>query len=358
MKKIVFTGGGSAGHVTPNLAIIPQLQAKGWEVEYIGSRNGIEREIIEQAELPYHGISTGKLRRYFAVENFKDPFRVMKGLWESIFILRKLKPDLVFSKGGFVAVPVVLASWVNRIPIIIHESDMTPGLANRISIPFATRVCVTFPETIQHFGSEKAVHTGTPIRPQLFQGSVIRGRMLCDFVSTRPVLLVTGGSLGSEVLNRLVRTQLDELLKTFQIVHLCGKGKLDPALGNRMGYRQFEYLNEQLPDVLAMADVVVSRAGSNIIYELLALKKPQLLVPLPITSSRGDQIANARSFEKSGFSRVVEEEELTPDRLVEEVRHLYRDRERYKERMADSPLQNSVGQIVDLIEKVSFNPSN
>lgn len=351
MKKIVFTGGGSAGHVTPNLALIPKLQEKGWDIEYIGSKTGIEREIIQGMHLPYHGISTGKLRRYFALENFKDPLRVIKGLWEAKRILQRVKPDIVFSKGGFVAVPVVLASWLNRIPVVIHESDMTPGLANKISIPFAKKVCVTFPETLEHFGAEKAVHTGTPIRPQLFTGSEVKGRMLCDFVSTRPVLLVTGGSLGSEVLNRLVRASLETLLQTFQIVHLCGKGKVDPALQGKLGYRQFEYINEQMPDILAMTDVVVSRAGSNIIYELLALKKPQLLVPLPLTSSRGDQIANARSFEKAGFSRVVEEEKLTRERLVDEISALYAEREKYRQQMESSPLQNSVEKIIALIEE-------
>jgi UDP-N-acetylglucosamine--N-acetylmuramyl-(pentapeptide) pyrophosphoryl-undecaprenol N-acetylglucosamine transferase len=353
VKKIVLTGGGSAGHVTPNIAIIPKLKEAGWEVEYIGSEKGIERQIIEDFGIPYYAISSGKLRRYFDMENFKDPFKVIKGMIEAFFLLKKIKPNLVFSKGGFVSVPVILGSWLNRIPIVIHESDMSPGLANKISIPFATKVCVTFNETREHFTSDKAVHTGTPIREEILKGKAEKGLSLCGFTKEKPVLLIIGGSLGSEKINQVVRADLNRLLDRFQIVHLCGKGHVKDKFKHYKGYKQFEYVNKELPDVFAMADVVVSRAGSNSIFELLALKKPNLLIPLSKQASRGDQILNARSFEKMGYSKVLQEENLTEGSLLEGIFQVYEHRQKYITKMNQSPLQNSVSQIVELIKEVA-----
>lgn len=350
MKKIVFTGGGSAGHVTPNIAIIPKLKQKGWEVEYIGSHTGIEKQIIESFGVPYHSISSGKLRRYFDIQNLKDPFKVVGGLFQSYFLLRKLKPQVVFSKGGFVSVPVIIGSWLNRIPVIIHESDMTPGLANKISIPFATKICVTFPETLEHFDSRKAVHTGSPIREEITRGDKQEGYQLCGFQRGKPVLLVTGGSLGAEKINRTIRATLTRLLSRFQVVHLCGKGHVDPALLNVEGYKQFEYVNQEMPDLLAMADIVISRAGSNSIFELLALKKPSILIPLSRQVSRGDQILNARSFEKMGYSHVLYEEDLSGNTLWEQLNEVYEQRDKFISRMNFGTVHNSVDQMVELIE--------
>lgn len=350
VPSIVFTGGGSAGHVTPNLALIDRLREEGWSIAYIGSAGGIERQLVEPEGIPYHIVSTGKLRRYFDLNNIKDPFRVLKGVADAYRILRRLKPDLLFSKGGFVSVPVVAAAKFLGIPVLSHESDMTPGLANRLATPFARRVCVSFPETAKHIG-RKAEHTGLPIRETLYRGDAREGRRRCGFHSAKPVLLLMGGSLGSKRLNDALRVSLDELTKTYHIVHLCGKGHLDVSLEGRSGYRQFEYAGVELPDLLAMADLIVSRAGATSICEFLALRKPMLLVPLSLSASRGDQILNARSFEASGYARVLPDEELSPERLRAELAALAADADVIRERMAASTAANGLERILELIRE-------
>lgn len=350
MKRIILTGGGTAGHVTPNIALIPRLLELGYDIQYISSYQGIEKELIEPFGIPYHGISSGKLRRYFSVQNFTDPFRVLKGFGEAKRLIKELQPDVIFSKGGFVSVPVVLAGKHNKVPTIIHESDMTPGLANKIAIPSATKVCCNFPETLEHLPKDKAVLTGSPIRQELLSGNRIAAMDLCHFSADKPVILVIGGSLGSVAVNNAVRLALPELLEHFQIVHLCGKGKVDDSLTSMKGYTQFEYIKDELRDIFALADIVISRAGANAICELLALRKPNLLIPLSANASRGDQILNARSFERQGFSMVLEEEELTKESLLEAVRKLYNDRSRFMDAMRDSNQQNSIDTIIDLIE--------
>ena len=350
MKKIILTGGGTAGHVTPNIALIPRLEELGYEIEYIGSYKGIEKELIEPFGIPYHGISSGKLRRYFSVQNFTDPFRVLKGFSEANKLIRKLKPDVIFSKGGFVSVPVVIAGKRNKVPTIIHESDMTPGLANKLAMPSASKVCCNFPETIEHLPAEKAVLTGSPIRQELLTGDTKAASKFCGFTEDKPVVLVIGGSLGSVVVNNAVRLALPELLEKFHVVHLCGKGKLDESLNGLKGYVQFEYIKAELRNIFALADIVISRAGANAICELLALHKPNLLIPLSANASRGDQILNARSFERQGFSMVIEEEELTKESLLENVFRLYDNRNTFVEAMKGSSQQNSIDTIVALIE--------
>ena len=351
MKRIILTGGGTAGHVTPNIALIPKLKELGFDIQYIGSYQGIEKELIEPFGIPYHGISSGKLRRYFSLQNFTDPFRVLKGLGEAKKLIKELQPDIIFSKGGFVSVPVVIAGKQNKIPVIIHESDMTPGLANKLAIPSATKVCCNFPETLEHLPKEKAVLTGSPIRQELLSGNKIAAMDLCGFTADKPVILVIGGSLGSVAVNNAVREALPELLKSFQVVHLCGKGKLDESLVGTKGYIQFEYIKNELRDIFALSDVVISRAGANAICELLALRKPNLLIPLSANASRGDQILNARSFERQGFSIVLEEEEVTKDSLLEAVNKLYANRSTYMEAMRNSGQHDSINTIVNLIEE-------
>ena len=350
MKRIILTGGGTAGHVTPNIALLPRLKELGYDIHYIGSYTGIEKDLIKQFEIPYHGISSGKLRRYFSVQNFTDPFRVLKGFREANKLIKELKPDVIFSKGGFVSVPVVMAGKRRHVPTIIHESDMTPGLANKISIPSATKVCCNFPETLEHLPKEKAVLTGSPIRQELLEGSRSAALEFCGLTDDKPVILIIGGSLGSVAVNNAVRSVLPELLKDFHVIHLCGKGKMDDSLKSLKGYVQFEYIQNQLKDLFALTDVVISRAGANAICELLALHKPNLLIPLSANASRGDQILNARSFERQGFSMVLEEEELTKESLLEAVRKLYNDRSRFMDAMRDSNQQNSIDTIIDLIE--------
>lgn len=354
MKKIVLTGGGTAGHVTPNIALLPKLKEAGYEIYYIGSYEGIERKLIESYEIPYYGISSGKLRRYFDWKNFSDPFKVLKGYGQAISILKKLKPDVVFSKGGFVSVPVVMAAKHCKIPAIIHESDMTPGLANKLAIPSATKVCCNFPETLQYLPEGKAVLTGSPIRSELLKGDKVHAlNFIGNFTAKKPTLMVIGGSIGSVVINDTVRKALPELLKEYQVVHLCGKGNLAPELDGTQGYVQYEYIKEELNDLFALADIVISRAGANAICELLALHKPNILIPLSAAASRGDQILNARSFERQGFSVVLEEEELTNDVLLSSINHLYENRETYISTMKQSSQQNSIDTIIDLIESVS-----
>ena len=349
MKHIVLTGGGTAGHVTPNIALMGRLKEQGYQISYIGSYNGIEKTLIEELGIPYYGISSGKLRRYFDLKNFTDPFRVLKGFSEARKLLKQLKPDVVFSKGGFVTVPVVVAAGRLKIPAIIHESDMTPGLANKLCIPSAVKVCCNFPETKAHLPEGKAVVTGTPIRPELLQGDADKGRAFTGFTSEKPVIMIIGGSLGAQAVNDAIRRILPELLKDFQVVHLCGKGKKDDSKNDLKGYVQYEYIESELADLFAMADIVISRAGANAICELQALKKPNLLIPLSANASRGDQILNARSFEKQGFSMVLEEEAITDEVLLRAVHDLYDRRETYRAAMENAPGQDSISVICDLI---------
>lgn len=353
MKRIILTGGGTAGHVTPNIALLPRLKELGYDIQYIGSYTGIEKELIEPFGIPYHGISSGKLRRYFSVQNFTDPFRVLKGFREAHKLIRQLKPDVIFSKGGFVSVPVVLAGKRCKVPVIIHESDMTPGLANKIAIPTAAKVCCNFPETLKSLPKGKAVLTGSPIRQELLSGNKIAAMDMCHFTSDKPVILVIGGSLGAVAVNNAVREALPELLKDFQIIHLCGKGKMDESLKDVEGYCQFEYIKNELRNLFALADIVISRAGANAICELIALHKPNLLIPLSANASRGDQILNARSFERQGFSLVLEEEQLTKETLLAAVKNLYENRTTFINSMKNSGQQDSIGTIIKLIEEVS-----
>jgi len=350
MKKIVLTGGGTAGHVTPNIALLPSLKEAGYEIAYIGSYDGIEKKLIKDFDIPYYGIATGKFRRYFDLKNFSDPFRIIKGYREAKKILKEMKPDVVFSKGGFVAVPVVRAAADLKIPCIIHESDMTPGLANKLCLGAAKKICCNFPETLKNVPSEKAVLTGSPIRSELTKGNKISALELCGFTANKPVIMVIGGSLGASSVNEVVREALPKLLEDFQVVHICGKDKMDNLMLNIPGYKQFEYVKAELKDLFAMTDLVISRAGANAICELLALKKPNILIPLS-AGSRGDQILNAASFEEQGFSIVIKEEALDCTYLVDKVQELYMNRNQYVENMNNSGQLNPIPKIMDLIEE-------
>lgn len=355
MKHIVLTGGGTAGHVTPNIALIPKLQEAGYTISYIGSYDGIEKKLIEELGIPYYGISSGKLRRYFDLKNFTDPFRVLKGFREAKKLLKQLNPDVVFSKGGFVTVPVVIAAKKCKIPAIIHESDMTPGLANKLCIPSAAKVCCNFPETVSSLPKDKAVLTGTPIRRELMAGKKEAALQFCGFDAAKPTLMVIGGSLGAASVNENIRKILPALLEEFQVIHLCGKGKTDEGLNGTKGYVQYEYIKKELPDLFALADIVISRAGANAICELLALRKPNLLIPLSAKASRGDQILNAHSFERQGFSMVLEEEQITEQTLLDAIRSLYQNRQSYTEAMAASSQLDSITCITEIIEECASN---
>nr|AGS53186.1 UDP-N-acetylglucosamine--N-acetylmuramyl-(pentapeptide) pyrophosphoryl-undecaprenol N-acetylglucosamine transferase [uncultured bacterium contig00081] len=389
MKKIILTGGGTAGHVTPCLALLPALRGAGFDVSYIGGKAGMERELVGQAGIPYYGVSTGKLRRYFDLKNLTDAGRVIKGVWEAVSILRAARPDVIFSKGGFVAVPVVVAGRLLGIPAVIHESDISCGLANKICLPFAKAVCVSFPETLAKVPKKKAFVTGTPIRRELFDGRREKGLGICGFGGGKPVALVMGGSLGSVKINGVLRQALPGMLERFDVIHICGKGNLAGDLGGGKdaggnkgisnggeglggkqeilsaaddlaggsvssgkglaGYAQFEYVNEDLPHLFAAADIAISRAGANALAELLALAKPSILIPLSKKASRGDQILNAESFGARGFCRVIREEELTAERLASEVAALWQNAGEYAKKMKAAPQADGVGEVVKVI---------
>ena len=353
MKKIVLTGGGTAGHVTPNIALIPTLQEAGYEVHYIGSYEGIEKTLISEMGIPYYGISSGKLRRYLSAKNFTDPFRVIKGFSQAKQLMKEIQPDIVFSKGGFVTVPVVKAAASRNIPVIIHESDMTPGLANKLCNKHAMKVCCNFPETVELFPKGKAMLTGSPIRKELTTGDRVSGLNLCNFTTDKPVIMIIGGSLGAQRINEAVRSILPKLLEGYQIIHVCGKGKMEKSLIGTKGYSQFEYVKDDLKHLFAAADIVISRAGANVICELLALKKPALLIPLSAKASRGDQILNAQSFKKQGYCEVIEEEDITDDGLLNSINAIYENRDKYIENMNSSTLNDAINSIVKLINQLS-----
>ncbi len=352
-KKLILTGGGTAGHVMPILALVPELQ-ENYELFYIGSHKGIERELIERAGIPYYPVSTGKLRRYFSWENIIDPFRTVKGVAEARSVLKKIKPNLVFSKGGFVSVPTVLAAAGLGIPVLLHESDYSPGLANKLTVGFAKRILTTFPETVRYLPSHKTVATGTPVRPQLLKGSAERGRELTGF-DQKPVIMIMGGSSGSVRINTTVREALPELTQKFNVLHLCGKGNMDDSFSDYPNYRQYEFAYEELADYFALSSVVISRAGANAIFEFLALRLPALLIPLSKRVSRGDQILNAKSFASRRFAAILEEEELTAGTLAAAVFELYEQREAYRERMENTELRDSNRLVLREIDRFSTN---
>ncbi|NLI89472.1 MAG: undecaprenyldiphospho-muramoylpentapeptide beta-N-acetylglucosaminyltransferase [Epulopiscium sp.] len=350
MKTIVLTGGGTAGHVTPNIAMIPTLEKEGWDIRYIGSHEGIEKNLIEDEGIPYYGISSGKLRRYIDLKNITDPFKVVKGLLDAFILLKKLKPNVVFSKGGYVSVPVVIAAKMRGIPVVIHESDITPGLANKIAFPFAKKICVNFPETLDHV-KDKGVITGTPIREDLFKGDAKQGKKICDFKDDKPAITIMGGSQGSVRINNIVREILNDLLPSYNIIHICGKGNLDKELEGLQGYKQFEYVGEELPHIFAITSLMLSRAGANAIAEITALKIPALLVPLSLEASRGDQILNAKSMEKQGLCMVMEEEDMNQGSLQQAIDKLHKQREEFIKQMNKNKTSSGIELVLHEIRK-------
>ncbi len=391
--KIMFTGGGTAGHIIPNLSLIEALcaQDKQTGISYIGSKTGLEKQLVEEMNVPYYGVSNGKLRRYFSWQNFVDPFKVIGGIFQSLRILRKEKPNVLFSKGGFVAVPPTIAAFLKGIPVIVHESDMTPGLANKISFPFAKYICTTFESTMAHLPEKKAVHTGAFVRPSLFQGSrekafeylpnfseetitSLRAKNVASTslknnervkaekgnvkTFTKKVILVMGGSLGSVRLNSAVKKALPELLKQYAIIHLCGKGNLDVTYDDNLStnldmvpdYQQIEYASENLRDLLALSDLVVSRAGATAIFEFLALQKPMLLIPLTREVSRGDQILNAEEFVKREYANILYEENITDETFLSAILNLDNNSKYLRERQAEVNTSGAVEKTLELFE--------
>lgn len=351
MKKIVLTGGGTAGHVTPNIALLPQLRQMGCEIHYIGDVNGMEKRLMAPyGFVTYHGISTGKLRRYLSVQNLKDPFKVLKGIGQCKKLLASLRPDVIFAKGGFVSVPVVLAAKKHGIPVVLHESDFTIGLANRISAPRATVVCTSFAPTLKELKGGRGVWTGSPVREELLHATRAQAQAFFQFLyPERPTLVFMGGSLGAQALNQALRSAFDTLLAQYNVIHITGRGNLDVALSHP-NYRAYEYLTDEMPLVFAAADLFVCRSGANTLFELLATQRPSVLVPLPSASSRGDQLLNAGFFQQQGFADVLLQEDITPETLLSAVEHGLSTAQEKVEAMRHSPMQNGTENVLQQIK--------
>lgn len=347
-SALVFTGGGTAGHVLPVEPLIRRFSDLGWEAHFIGSKSGLETRLLSDMPVICHEITCGKLRRYFSFENFVDALRVPVGVIEAWTVLRHVRPRLVFSKGGYVSFPVVVAAWLLRIPVIVHESDRSAGLANRMAFPFARLVCTNF-EGSAIKARARVEWTGMPLRRALFEGDAEAGRRLIEAPAGKPVVVVVGGSLGSAMLNKAVREVPLELTQRAHIVHVCGPGQIDHAFDNVAGYTQFEYLGETWGDVLAAADLVVSRAGATMLGELMALRIPSVLVPLGRAASRGEQIENARYAEQAGAARVLLEEALTGESLAREVFAMLENLDHWKSRLQDARPPDAAAHIERLI---------
>lgn len=348
--KILFTGGGSAGHVTPNIALIEKFRAENWQIAYIGTADGLEKTLISKLNVAYYSIPCGKLRRYFSWKNFIDPFKIGMGFLKSLFLLLTIKPNVIFAKGGFVSFPVVVAAKFLRIPVAVHESDLTPGLANKLCAPFATKICLAFAGTLKFLANNpKAVVTGSPIRTDLFKGNTEKGKQLCGFSSDKKIILVYGGGLGAEKINQTLRLVLPKLLMNYQIAHLCGKGKTDANFDHLTGYKQFEYLHEEFADVMACADLVISRSGANAVYELIALKKLNILIPLATNASRGEQVFNAKYFAEKNCSYILPQDKLEEQSLFTAIAFVTKHEEQFRAAMAKENIVNGTDAIYKLL---------
>lgn len=357
-KTIVLTGGGTAGHVTPNMALI-EAYADTANLHYIGMKDSIEQTLIKDTTIPFYTISAGRLRRYMTLKHIGEPFKVLKGFFQAYRLLSKIKPDIVFSKGGFVAVPVVMAAWFKKIPVVAHESDMTPGLANRLCFPFVQTLCVNFPEVKKYFKHPDRVYvTGTPVRQFLMQGSRDKGLSLTGFDVKRKTILVIGGSLGSVKINEVIRKALPELLKQYQVIHICGKGNLSQSLKDTPHYYQVEFAQKELADILALSDVVISRSGANMLYELLTLAKPHVLIPLSKKASRGDQIDNALHFEKKGVSLVIQEKSLNQKTLIKNLEIALEHQDEYIQKIKELKMESATQTIKDLLDQKMLKRSS
>lgn len=345
--KIIFTGGGTAGHISLNLALIPHFIELGYEVHYIGSKNGMEKEIIKELKnVKYHEISTGKLRRYFSIENFKDPFRVINGVIESKRIIKKIKPNIVFSKGGFVSLPVVIGAKLNNVPVVAHESDLSAGLANKLASPFCKKIFLTFEDKNNKF-KEKGEYVGALVREEIKTGNKEKGKKICNINNNKPTILVMGGSLGARSINEAIWDNIDEILKDFNVIHICGKNSLNKNI-KRDNYIQFEFVKDELKHIFKVADMVISRAGANSIFEFLSLNLPMLLIPLPLSQSRGDQIENAKYFKSKGYCNILEDEKIK-DNLLEQIKNTYKNSNTMKENMKN---QKEIGNIKNIVNRI------
>lgn len=351
MKRIIFTGGGSLGHVTPNIALIKKFLEEGWDIDYVGSKAGLEKEIITKLPVTYFEIETGKLRRYFSWKNFGDAVRVCIGIVQAIVLIRKRKPNVIFSKGGFVSFPIVVAGWFWRVPVVIHESDMSPGLTTRLSAPFATKICLAFPEAGKSLKrKEKLLLTGLPVREEILKGNKEKAKSLLQFSQDLPILLVVGGSQGSVFLNKTIRDLLAKIeLDEFNVIHVCGRGGLEPSL-DFLNYRQYELLNQEYADMLVAADIVVTRGGATALFEIMAAKKPNIIIPLGTAASRGDQLLNAEYFHVQGVSTVLQESELTEVGFLEAIKHVYEHKNDITKKITELHIGDAAQKVFNILK--------
>ncbi len=347
MATIVLTGGGTAGHCIPHLSILPYLKKNFDKIYYIGSANGIEKEIIGKTDIPYFSINCAKLNRSFTVKNFSIPFKVLSGIIQSGKILDKLQPNVIFSKGGYVSIPVVIASHKRKIPIISHESDYSIGLANKLTSKYCKKILTSFPETAINI--KNGEFTGPPIRSDIFEINKKDAISFFGFNGEKPILLVTGGSLGAKIINDTLRNSLKFLLPKFDILHICGKNNLDNNLEQK-GYVQVEFLTN-MEYALVASDICITRAGSNTLFELMSLKKPCVLIPLPQGISRGDQVLNASYFQKLGLTYVLNQSELTPESLTFAITSVYANRFNITRNFDNRPIKNASQRISEIISE-------
>ena len=346
MKKIVFTGGGTGGHIYPNLAIIDDIKQKA-EIFYIGS-NGMEKEIIKNNNISFFEISSCKFKRTFSLSNLLIPFKLLKSISQAKKILKQIKPDIIFSKGGYVSLPVVIAGHSLKIPVISHESDLTLGLANKICLKFSNYMCTSFEKTAEKIG-KKGIYTGSPIRKQILNGNKLNAKKLFKNYSCNPTILIIGGSLGSKIINNTIFNSLKKLCN-FNIIHLVGKGNYTKKYDKFDNYIQLEFSNN-MQDLYALSDIVISRAGSNVINEILALKKLNILIPLSKQASRGDQILNAEYFEELGYSYVIKEEDLTSTALLKAINYVTKNKDFYINNMKEAKNNIANDKIIKLLLK-------
>jgi UDP-N-acetylglucosamine--N-acetylmuramyl-(pentapeptide) pyrophosphoryl-undecaprenol N-acetylglucosamine transferase len=326
-QTIVFTGGGTAGHVFPGIAVAEELR-KIWhgEIVWIGSKTGMERKLVENAGITYRGISAGKLRRYISLKNFADLFRVAAGVLQSRSVLKELKPSVLFSKGGFVSVPPVRGAAKLGIPIITHESDTDPGLATRMNARYARIVCTAFPETAGFLKEEhagKVLVTGNPVRAEILRGDPAKGREFLGAPKSGKIITVIGGSQGAQQINLLIADIIDKLVPNYFVVHQMGQAGFVPS--DREGYKTFDFISGDLPHIFAASDLIISRAGANSLAEISVLKKPSILIPLMKGAGRGDQVKNAELYAERGAAAVLIGDEATPKNLLGKIGELLGD---------------------------------
>jgi len=357
---IVFTGGGTGGHVFPGIAVVEKLisgkDGSDFKIIWIGSNSGMEKDILSRYNIRFISIPAGKLRRYFSILNFFDIFKIIGGFFVSFFLLKRLKADLLFSKGGFVTVPPVLAAKILGIPVISHESDLDSGLATRINGRFSGKMLFAYKETLDNwekrFSKQIALVTGNPVRKEIFEGRKIRGRVLFNIPEDKKVILVLGGSQGAREVNHLIESILDDLTESFFVIHQMGE--LLYKKSDKKNYITASLFKEDFPDILAAADLVISRAGAGTLWENGVTGKPSILIPLGSVSSRGDQIRNADFFEKHGAAIVLKDEKLNSSTLLVEINNLLGNKSVYNELEKNVKLlchTNSAESIVNIIKQ-------